>query len=185
MLLCRLRGVSERRVDAADRTAYERHVRGEQVEARRSHSHRVRGRKHIDPVGSHRSLLESYLRVTLDMDLLVPEAPKLSWSKEESRHRLGHQDPDHGAIVLSRVFDDPAVPEFVLDYVVYHELLHILIPPRQGSGSKRIVHSAAFTRAERRFPQWQEAEAWLTRLSRPSRRSAKAPARRARPPARR
>jgi hypothetical protein len=125
-----------------------------------------KGRKHIDPVGTHRSLLESYLRVSLDMDLTLPEVPKLSWSREVARHRFGHWDPDHQAVVISQVLDDPKVPEFVLDYVLYHELLHILHPVKMGSGSKRIVHSTAFKRDERRFPAWQEAETWISRLSR-------------------
>lgn len=128
-----------------------------------------RGRKHIDPVGAHRSLLESYLRVTLDMGLDVPLTPKLSWSQRVSGHRFGHWDPDHQVIVISQILDDPEVPEFVLDYVVYHEILHILHPVRMGSGSKRIVHSAAFYRDERKFPQWQEGEKWINKLARKAR----------------
>lgn len=125
-----------------------------------------KGRKHIDPVGAHRSLLESYLRVTLDLGLVLPRVPTLSWSKTVARHRFGHWDPDHNAVVISQVLDDPKVPESVLDYVLYHELLHILHPVKMGSGSKRIVHSAAFKRDERKFPGWKEADAWINKLAR-------------------
>jgi len=125
-----------------------------------------KGRKHIDPVGAHRSLLESYLRVSLDLGLALPRVPTLSWSKTVSRHRFGHWDPDHNAVVISQVLDDPDVPEFVLDYVLYHELLHILHPVKMGSGTKRIVHSAAFKRDERKFPRWREGEDWIRRLAR-------------------
>lgn len=166
VLLCRLRRVPEARVDATDRQAYERWIHEERVATRRSSSRRDRGRKHIDPVGEHRSLLESYLRVTMDMGLHMTQAPKLSWSRDRTRRRFGHQDADHGAIVISRTLDDPEVPEFVLDYVVYHELLHIVIPPRIGPSGRRIVHCAAFKRAEARFPQQAEAERWLGRLAR-------------------
>ncbi|MCA1811458.1 MAG: M48 family metallopeptidase [Halobacteriales archaeon] len=161
LLTCRVRNVDEGRVDPAAARAYRDHM------VQRPAPGRVgRGRKHIDPVGTHRSLLESYLRVSLDMDLALPAIPKLSWSKEVARHRFGHWDPDHQAVVISQVLDDPRVPEFVLDYVLYHELLHIVHPVKMGSGSKRIVHSAAFKRDERKFPDWQEAEKWITRLSR-------------------
>ncbi|HEX2066445.1 MAG TPA: M48 family metallopeptidase [Candidatus Thermoplasmatota archaeon] len=160
LLTCRVRGVPESRIDPAAARAYRDHM------VRRPAGPMGRGRKHIDPVGTHRSLLESYLRVTLDMGLTPPAVPKLLWSKEVARHRLGHWDPDHQAVVISQVLDDPKVPEFVLDYVLYHELLHIIHPVRMGSGSKRVVHSAAFRRDERRFPGWQEAEKWLARLSR-------------------
>lgn len=167
LLLCRIRGVPDRRADPRTLRAYREFMvrhEGEGAGARR------RGRKHIDPVGTHRSLLESYLRVSLDLDLSLPEVPKLSWSREVSLHRFGHWDPEHQAVVISQALDDPEVPEFVLDYVLYHELLHILHPVRMGSGTKRIVHSAAFKRDERRFPRWPEAEGWLARLARRGRR---------------
>ncbi|HUR60832.1 MAG TPA: hypothetical protein VM286_00515 [Candidatus Thermoplasmatota archaeon] len=160
LLTCRIRGVDEKRVDQAAARAYRDHMVARPAREIR------KGRKHIDPVGTHRSLLESYLRVSLDMDITLPEIPKLSWSREVARHRFGHWDPDHQAVVISQVLDDPKVPESVLDYVLYHELLHILHPVQMGSGSKRIVHSAAFRRDERKFPGWQEAEKWISRLSR-------------------
>ncbi len=128
------------------------------------------GRKHIEPVGAHRSLLESYLRVSLDMDLALPQVPRLSWSRTVAGHRFGHWDADHNVVVLSQILDDADVPEFVLDYVLYHELLHIVHPVRMGSGSRRIVHSAAFRRDERRYPRWREGEEWIHKLARRHRR---------------
>lgn len=138
----------------------------EYLEASQAAKPQVLGRKHIDPVGTHRSLLESYLRVSLDLGLILPKVPTLSWSKTVARHRFGHWDADHNAVVISQVLDDPDVPEFVLDYVLYHELLHIMHPAKMGSGTKRIVHSAAFRREERKFPRWPEAEKWITKLAR-------------------
>ena len=101
----------------------------------------------------------------METGLVVPDAPALSWSKTRSRRRFGHMDDAHGCIVISRVLDDPDVPEHVLDFVVYHELLHIVHPPVRGSGSKRIIHHKAFRDAEARFARRDEAEAWLTRLA--------------------
>ncbi len=165
LLVARVLGAPESRIDGEALRAYQEHIEQDKVAARRSESRQARGRKHIDPVGDHRSLLESFMRVVLDHDIRLPEAPTLSWSKTRSRRRFGHHDADHGAIVISKTLDDPDVPEFVLDYVVYHELLHIVIPPRLGSTGKRIVHPKEFKQAERRFKRWQEAEAWLTALA--------------------
>jgi hypothetical protein len=164
VLLCRYLGLPDSRADAAAVRAY-RAFLNDGRNAGPAPAGR-RGRKHIDPVGAHRSLLESYLRVSLDLGLTLPKVPTLSWSKTVSRHRFGHWDPDHDAVVISQVLDDPDVPEFVLDYVLYHELLHILHPVKMGSGTKRIVHSAAFKRDERRFPRWKEGEEWIRRLAR-------------------
>ena len=162
VLLCRILGIPEGRADTGAVRAYREHLEAPRLPATATR----RGRKHIEPVGAHRSLLESFLRVTLDMDLRLDRVPRLSWSKTRSLHRFGHWDAEHNAVVVSQVLDDPRVPEFVLDYVLYHELLHIVHPVRMGSGTKRIVHPAAFRRDERRFPRWKEGEAWIARLSR-------------------
>ncbi len=173
ILLSRVHRVPLSRADPAAVAAYHEHVESSAAEQRRKASRQQRGRKHLDPVGDHRSLLESYLRVCLEMDLAVPQAPTLSWSKTRSRRRFGHWDADHGCIVISRVLDDDQVPEFVLDYVVYHEILHVILPPERGGGltGRRRVHPPEFKAAERRFPRWKEAEAWLGRLA-----SARSPA---------
>ncbi len=165
-LLCRLDGLSIGCANPDDVRAYNHWLDQEDVAARRRSSRQRRGRKHLDPVGDHRSLLESYLRVSLAMDLQLADAPRLGWSRTRSTRRFGHHDGDHDCIILSRALDDPKVPEFVLDFVVYHELLHIVHPPRMGSGNKRIVHPREFRAAEARFPQRKEAEAWLTRIAR-------------------
>jgi hypothetical protein len=166
ILLCRAKRISEARVDPGDRAAYHEAIDNDAVEERRGDSRRKRGRKEIQPVGHHRSLLESFLRVTIEMEMQLPSAPRLSWSKTRSNRRFGHQDKDHDCIVISRTLDDDKVPEFVLDYVVYHELLHIVIPPRRGSGTKRIVHPKEFKVAEAKFPQRADAERWLSKLAR-------------------
>lgn len=165
LLVCRLKGVPERRADEAATRAYRAYLDDDKVAQRRAASRRERGSKHIDPIGRHRSLLQSFMRVVIDFDVRLPQAPTLSWTKTPSRRRFGHHDADVGAIVISQLLDDAHVPEFVLDYVVYHELLHIIHPPRMGSGGKRLVHPPEFRAAERRFPQQQEAEAWLETLA--------------------
>lgn len=163
VLLCRYFGLPDAKADPAAVRAYREYLNDERNAGPAPAGRQ--GRKHIEPVGAHRSLLESYLRVSLDLGLALPRVPTLSWSKTVSRHRFGHWDPDHQVIVVSQILDDPDVPEFVLDYVVYHEVLHILHPVRMGSATKRIVHSAAFRRDERRYPRWQEGDAWIAKLA--------------------
>ena len=63
-------------------------------------------------------------------------------------------------IAISSVFDNTDVPEFVLDYVVYHEFIH-LTTGRTPFGKK---HGPDFKHEERKYPELKEAEAWLKRL---------------------
>jgi predicted metal-dependent hydrolase len=76
---------------------------------------------------------------------------------------LGHFDPAHNAIIISRVFDRAAVPALALDYVMFHEMLHLQYPV-DHSGARRRVHTREFREAERRFPHRLEAKDIIKRL---------------------
>jgi predicted metal-dependent hydrolase len=89
--------------------------------------------------------------------------PRMSWSKSKTRRILGHYDPAHNAIIISRVFDHVAMPRYVLEYIVYHEMLHLKHPVKLR-GSRRCVHSAEFQAEEKLFPRVAEANAFLKRL---------------------
>jgi len=89
--------------------------------------------------------------------------PRLSWSQAKTRRILGHYDPAHNAIIISRIFDHPAVPRYVLDYILYHEMLHLKHPVKLR-GSRRCVHSAEFQAEEKLFPRAAQANAFLKRL---------------------
>lgn len=86
--------------------------------------------------------------------------PDLSWTERSSRRVLGSYEFDEDKIFLSRWLDSPRVPEYVVRYVLFHEMLHV----RHGArieGSREIVHSPEFRRHERAFSQFREAQAWL------------------------
>ena len=89
--------------------------------------------------------------------------PRMSWSPTKTRRILGHYDPAHNAIVISRVFDQFLIPRYAVEYIVYHEMLHLKHPVRLR-GSRRCVHSAEFQAEEKLFPQLEQAEAFLKRL---------------------
>jgi hypothetical protein len=86
--------------------------------------------------------------------------PKLGWSGRLSRTLLGHYDHAHHTIVLSSWLDRPEVPQYVVEYVLYHEMLHIKHPVEHRQ-HRRAVHTAAFREDERRFALLAEAKQWL------------------------
>jgi len=89
--------------------------------------------------------------------------PDLTWSENLARRSLGHYDAAHNTIVVSRVFDRPSSPRYAIEYLLYHEMLHLKHPVRMR-GLRRCVHSAAFKAEERQFPQLREALAFIKRL---------------------
>jgi hypothetical protein len=97
--------------------------------------------------------------------------PALSWSQRRTGRVLGHHDHIHDAIIVSRTLDDARIPRLVVEYVLYHEMLHIKHPPHRAGG-RTVYHSPQFRADERRFDRIDEALAWLDRIARPARRRA-------------
>jgi len=89
--------------------------------------------------------------------------PLLGWSRRASRSTLGHYDPSHNAIILSAGLDRSAVPPPAVEYVLFHEMLHLRFPV-DHRGARRCVHTPEFKEAERQFPRWKEAKELLKRL---------------------
>ena len=87
--------------------------------------------------------------------------PKLSWSQKRTYRRLGHHDAAHDAIVISKSLDSRKVPKFVVEYVVYHEMLHIKHPTKHKNG-RRYNHTPEFKRDEEKFAYFDDAEEWIS-----------------------
>lgn len=90
--------------------------------------------------------------------------PVLRWSGRETWRKFGHFDFLRDELVLSSSLDDDDVPAWVVDFVMYHELLHKVHGIEQ-QGTRRIAHTRAFRRDERRYAHYEAAEAFLEKLS--------------------
>ena len=124
----------------------------------------IRGRKFISgPQGEHRNLQEIFEALNVRFFDGLMGRPQLGWSRQASRSMLGHFDPSHNAIIISRIFDQARAPVLGLEYVMFHEMLHLRYPV-DHHGSRRRVHTKEFREAEKKFPQLKEAKEILKRL---------------------
>lgn len=148
-------------VDRAHASRYRRFVSSRHMTQKAHLVRQVRGRKQIasaqGQVYDLNAIFED-LNIRFFHGLLA--RPQLTWSLERARNRLGHYDPAHNAIVISRVFDQARVPRYAIEYIVYHEMLHSKHPVRLR-GSRRCVHSAEFQAEEREFPRLEAAKNFL------------------------
>jgi len=151
-------------VDAVHAARYRKHT-GSQALAEKTHLIRqMRGRKRIaGPRGQHYDLDQVFDELNLRFFHGLMARPQMTWSGNHSLRSLGHYDPAHNTIVVSRVFDRPGVPRYAIDYLVYHEMLHLRHPVKLR-GSRRLVHPAAFREDEKLFPQLAEAREFLKHL---------------------
>jgi len=128
----------------------------------------IRGRKFVSgPQGSVYNLEEIFERLNGRFFDGLLGRPQLGWSRRPSRSMLGHFDPSHNAIIISSIFDrrdqDGALRALALEYVMFHEMLHLRYPV-DHSGSRRRVHTREFREAERKFPNLKEAKEILKKL---------------------
>ncbi|MGO9647730.1 conserved hypothetical protein [Candidatus Sulfotelmatobacter sp. SbA7] len=145
-------------------TRFRRYVSTRSIRDKAALLRQIRGRKRIDSAQGCAYDLEAIfdeLNTRFFHGLLA--RPRMTWSRVHARNRLGHYDPAHNAIVVSRVFDDFRVPRYAVEYIVYHEMLHLKHPVKLR-GSRRCVHSGEFQAEEKLFPRFEEAKAMLKRL---------------------
>jgi hypothetical protein len=151
-------------IDREHSTRYRRYISTQHMSGKAHLVRQIRGRKRIVSAQGHAYDLEAIfdeLNTRFFHGLLA--RPQMTWSGEHARNRLGHYDPAHNAIVVSRVFDHARVPRCAVEYIVYHEMLHLKHPVRLR-GSRRCIHSSEFQAEERMFPQLEEALRFLKRL---------------------
>jgi hypothetical protein len=91
--------------------------------------------------------------------------PRLIWSSFPSDRKFGHYERARDRVAISKFLDDGNVPQYVAEFVFYHELLHKHHGAQWVNG-KCLVHTPEFKRSERKFKRYQEAEDYLSRMAR-------------------
>ena len=151
-------------VSAQQADRYRRHVSSEAVAKGAAHIRLTRGRKRISThVGHYYDLVEVFESLNARFFHGLLGRPTLTWSAHAARRMLGHYDAAHNTIVVSRVFDRPDTPRCAIEYLLYHEMLHLKHPVRVKAG-RRCVHSREFQAEERLFPELAEAKEYLKRI---------------------
>jgi hypothetical protein len=151
-------------IDAAQNLRFKRFASSAAVTRQTELVRHARGRKRYSgPEGRYYNLEEVFDTLNFKFFGGLLGRPELTWSENLSRRSLGHYDSAHNTIVVSRVFDRPSSPRYAVEYLLYHEMLHLKHPVRMR-GLRRCVHSAAFKADERQFPQLKEALAFIKRL---------------------
>ncbi len=123
-----------------------------------------------------RKMISSAQGSTYDLDRLFSKInrryfesalpkPTITWSQRRTRSILGHHDRVHETITISKSLDSSQVPEWFVEFILYHEMLHIKHAARIING-RRYYHTAAFRLDEKRFLKYQQAQTWLEQAAR-------------------
>ena len=89
--------------------------------------------------------------------------PEIAWTRQVHRTLMGkwvpHPVPHSNIILVNRLLDHAGVPRYYLEFIVFHELLHELMPTSRACG-RWVHHPAEFRRREQMFPYFEEAQYW-------------------------
>jgi SprT-like family len=151
-------------IESVHAVRYRRYVSSHDMTAKAHLVRQVRGRKRIDSArGSYYDLEEVFENLNRQFFHGLMARPLMTWSRLRARNSLAHYDPSHNAIVVSRIFDHPRVPRYAVEYIVYHEMLHLKHPVKLR-GSRRCVHGPEFQAEEKLFPELDRAKDFLKTL---------------------
>ena len=92
------------------------------------------------------------------------ERPRIHWNRLLTSGKMGHYQTVSDTVMISISLDQPGVPEYVVDYVMYHELLH----KKHGSkiiNGRRYAHTPTFRQDEQQFKQYESAKNFLDKLA--------------------
>jgi predicted metal-dependent hydrolase len=143
---------------------YRRYLNRRDIRDNLDQVRQARGRKRMQhPTGAHYNLEEMFEELNAKYFWGLMARPRIGWSPHASRTMLGHYDPSHNVIVLSRILDRSTTPRLCVEYVLYHEMLH-LRHPAEHRGVRRCVHTKEFKAAEKQFERLAEAMALLKKL---------------------
>jgi predicted metal-dependent hydrolase len=156
--------IYRRPIDRAHSSRYRRYIASREMMQKAQRVRQMRGRKRLESAqGRYYDLDEVFDTLNVRFFYGLLGRPQMSWSAERARHLLGHYDPAHNAIIISKVFDQPHVPRLAMEYIVYHEMLHLKHPVKVR-GSRRCVHGKEFREEEKAFPQLEAARLFLKSL---------------------
>ena len=154
----------------------------------------VRDMAHLNRLGKNFSLTGGFKEIAVQLIALAPEPdaaargqvhdleasfhrvnseyfggllkkPALRWGSVASTRTYGKYRFTQDLLTISPSLDAADIPEWVLDFVVFHELLHkaLGLTPKAG---RQYAHTPEFRAAERAHPRYREADDFLKRLSR-------------------
>jgi len=146
------------------RECYMAYVFDPAVRRRVDETRRARGRVRLLPArGKRFDLTEIYSSLNHRFFNGELSLCRIGWSTRPSRSVLGRYDPAHHTITISQSLDSESIPLEIVEYLVFHEMLHIRIP-LERRGSHRVIHPRAFREAEKTFPNYRQVRERLRRI---------------------
>lgn len=113
--------------------------------------------------GKYYDLDELFEKVNREYFESSLDKPRLTWNQVLTKRKFGHYEKARDRVAIGQILDDRQIPQFVVEFVLYHELLHKHHGINWVKGKCR-AHTPEFRRSERQFRFYREASEWLKKL---------------------
>lgn len=90
----------------------------------------------------------------------MPRPKVIHWSARINHSTMGSYNINEDILMINRGLDRSDIPAYVLDFVMYHELLHKALGVKTG-GSRRAAHTKEFRKLEQSHPDYARAQAFI------------------------
>jgi len=151
--------------DAEASVTLDRFIERNKVYIRRMSPAQMRKRLRLEPVGQHHDLgriyerlNERYFRGRIDAAITFGPAPRVTRPRKSIK--MGSYSADSRVIRIHPALDQPVVPRYFVEWIVFHEMLHHVYRTRRGEDGRRCIHPPEFLEHERRFHDYARAQAW-------------------------
>lgn len=118
----------------------------------------------VRTAGRHHDLAElaRHLNATL---LDGRSAASVGWgrkvpARQARQIRLGSYDPIRNRITISQRLDRRDIPRYMVEYVLFHEMLHEVLGIGERPDGRRDIHGRMFRLMEQTFPHYEQARAF-------------------------
>jgi len=132
---------------------------------RRMSPEQMRKRIRLEPAGQHHDLgrifdrlNERYFQSRITAAITYGPAPQVKGPRKSIK--MGSYAADSKVIRIHPALDQPVVPRYFVEWIVFHEMLHHVYKTRRGEDGRRCVHPPEFLEHERRFHDFKRAQAW-------------------------
>jgi hypothetical protein len=135
----------------------------------RGHRHRIRQKpppslvlctrgRHFDLEALYSEVNAAHFNNTIDA--------RITWGRMPGKRvrrtiRFGSYSHEQRLIRIHPLLDQDFVPEYIVRYIVFHEMLHAALGIEETPGGRRRLHPPQFKKIEKTYPDYERACAWI------------------------
>ncbi len=143
----------------------DRYIERNRIFIRRLSPAQMRKRIRLEPVGQHHDLERIYARLNeryfdsrIDAAITYGPAPRVKGPRKSIK--MGSYSADSKVIRIHPALDQPVVPRYFVEWIVFHEMLHHVYRTRRGEDGRRCIHPPELMEHEKQFHDYSRALAW-------------------------